>query len=197
MFTQSKRVSLLFASLMLLVFVAGCAQRRFEAIYQAYSYEDRVQQADLIVAGTVKSVSNTHWNKDDGTYWEKPSEDGSTLYVALPIYTVEVEISQTFVSAEPLDKTVTLTVLGNSPLDENASHDGFKALAGSEVVVFARYTDLDWDDGSRPIVQLLGLPTESYLLKGSDGLYRLSQTDLASAGISLSDLEAQIADLRR
>jgi hypothetical protein len=59
-------------------------------------------------------------------------------------------------------------VLGAGSLDGLA---GQNLNVGDQGVFFLIKTDLAWRDGTRPIFELIGVPTDSYFLLGSDQLY--------------------------
>jgi hypothetical protein len=179
--------------------------------YTGASFEDRIERSNLIFAGTVMNMSPTQWNQDSGEYWEE--EVDGTVYTALPFYTVEVSVDKLTVADSSIGKSrgVILTILGANPLtskEDAVTKRGpvFNSLnadvpdlqVGDEIIVFARKTELAWRDGKRPIWQLIGLPTESYLLKGDDGLYRFQNSPTKGEGVlSLETLMAQIAQKRQ
>jgi hypothetical protein len=178
--------------------------------YVEASFEDRIEQSNLIFTGTVMNMSPTRWNQDSGEYWEEEVDD--TIYTALSFYTVEISVDKLIVADHQIDDDrVILTILGANPSTSeegvvteyglvSSSLDGDVPdwQVGDEIVVFARQTELAWRDGKRPIWQLIGLPTESYLVKGDDGLYYFQNSDAERANVlSLETLITQIAQRRQ
>lgn len=150
------------------------------ASYAFLTREQMTNEAEAIFTGRVMSVSPTRWNQDSGEPWS-----GGLL-----IYQVEMEVDQAIVDVIGLDKRVTLTILGNSPLDGRADHD---LKVGDQGVFFVRKTELDWQGGTRPIIQLLGVPSNSYFLSDASGLYTGALLDKPT---SLTDIISQIASQR-
>jgi hypothetical protein len=117
-----------------------------------------IDQAAIVFVGKVTSISPTQWNQDSGEAWA----DGLLLHY------IELEVLEPIVDSIGLDKRVTITVLGNSPLDGQADH---ALKEGDQAVVFARQTELAWRNGRRSIFQLLGVPSDAHFILRDDGLY--------------------------
>lgn len=167
-----------------------------EASYAEYSREEMIGEADAIFIGKVSSIFPGRWNQDSGQYWQQ--EGNAAIY----FHQIDVTIEKLLVDTIGLSEQVTLTILGNSPI--NSSETDEVAIAGEvahnlkvgdEAIFFVVARELGWKDGTRPIIRFLGDPREGYLLLGSDGLYHSSGQNLES--ISLDDLRKQIAENRR
>lgn len=173
--------------------LVSCTQVYTETTYADVTYDQRVAQADLIVAGKITHISETLWNQDSGAYWEEKSADGSTVYTGVAYYTIDIEVSQSIV-ANAENKPVTLVVVGESILSSNDTPTN-PLQVGSEVVMFAEEAGLAWrGGGTHPILELMGVPSESYLLKGADGLYHSANSAIPPS--SLEDLIREIATKR-
>lgn len=154
------------------------ASVQFEFTYTDVSFEERMQQAQVVLAGKVLSISPTKWNQDSGDYWEE--EIDGTLYSALPYYEIEVSTEQLLSPSEGIGQSMIITVLGTAPnKNEAVEADGLAVIGesplplaiGDQVVVFARQTDLAWRDGSRAVWYFMGDPAQSFMTMGEDGLY--------------------------
>lgn len=179
----------MFLVLLVCSWLVACAQPHTEATYTELTLEQRMEQATIIVAGTVTNVSGVLWNQDNGEYWEEDSEDGGTIYTGTAYYTVDIEVDQ-FIAGSAETNVLTVTAIGDTP--DQASGE---LVVGNEVVVFAQQTDMAWrGGGTRPILELMGVPTESYLVKGNDGLYHPANETQGS--LSLEDLLAKVAEQR-
>lgn len=186
----------------LLIFVLGsaltaCSEVHTEATYANVTYDERVEQADTIVVGKVTNISESLWNQDSGEYWEEKSGDGSTIYTGISYTTFDIEVSQ-FIVGDADVTTITVTTVGESPFISEAGSSQQNELVkiGDEVVVFAQHTELAWrGGGTRSILQLMGVPNESYLVKGTDGLYHSASTSPDPA-ISLENLINEITERR-
>lgn len=160
--------------LFLVVLLTACTQRQFSAVYTDMTFDERIAQANSAIAGKVLQISPTLWNQDSGQYWE------SDQTTALPYFTIEIAVDRVIFADEPLKETLTVTVIGQSPVGSLDADNDIQAeqsvnlQVGDEVVVLAQKTEMAWRDGSRPIWQLMGLPSESYLQKGADGLFYLA-----------------------
>lgn len=158
------------------------------SVVQHFSYigltdKETINQADAIFLGKIANISPTRWNQDSGELWD----DG------LLIHEIEFEVIQPIVDTVGLDNRATITMLGNSPLDENAGHDlDFKV--GEQAVVFVRETDLAWrEGGSRRILEFIGDPIDAYYRQRGNGLY---QGRPGKAPVSLEELTARIEQER-
>lgn len=175
----------------------------FEASYANVSIDEQIEVADVIFVGAVIHISETHWNQDSGEYWEEVVYDeiGDTRYVGLPIYTIELLVKQPIVGNMQQNDSLIITVVGASPLEDNhESVDNEYVLQdGDNVVMFARNSELAWREGTKPILQLMSAPEQSYFLQGDDGLYRTAQLNARNQpekAVSLDDLLTRIAQKR-
>ncbi len=172
----------------------------FEVDYVLLTPEELRTQADLIFAGTVQAISPTRWNQDSGEYWTEATVDGESTFSASPVYEITLSVDRPVVDNIGIGQEVVLTLSpGKSPADADTqkANDGIYLEAdtvdvqvGQELLVFAGQIEIAWRDPSRPIeeitqpdgtkyfeigrrsvITLLGLPSNSYLVKGDDGLY--------------------------
>lgn len=167
-------------------------EMKLSANYIEVTREQMIDQADLIALGEVTEISYTEWNQDSGLIWSTEKR-GSEFTVALPLHYVEFTIDRALVDRIGVDSRVTLTVLGNSPLqDPDADHD---LVIGDRAVFFARQTQLAWrEGGKRPIWQLVGAPIQAYGLEGEDRQYHFARA--GEPPLSLDALTAQV-EVRR
>ena len=162
--------------LFLAVLLTACTQRQFSAVYADMTFDERIAQANSAITGKVLQISPTLWNQDSGQYWESDQTS------ALPYFTIEIAIDRVIFADEPLNETLIVTAIGQSPVGNQDADNDIQAeqsvnlQVGDEVVVLAQKTEMAWRDGSRAIWQLMGLPSESFLRQGTDGLYYLGNT---------------------
>lgn len=164
--------------------------------YEEMTLPERIEAADSVVRGTVLDVSPTLWNQDSGLYWEETLFDdvGETTRTALPYYEVEVSVSDLPLSFRRMGKSVVVTVLGMSPIDNPFSD--FSIAAGDDIVLFARDGAIAWKDGKRREVFMpVGDPHASFLRKDADGLYR-ELGDESGDGVTLDSIEHDVLFLR-
>jgi hypothetical protein len=156
--------------------------------YQNMRAVEAVKAASHVIQGVIAEISPTKWNQDSNEYWEDLSEDETTRYTALPYFTVTLsEVSDLAGYRSPLARDVTITVLGFSPLDVEDEH-GFQI--GNELIALVRHTKLAWRDGKRPIIQLVGEPSQSYFHRDRDGqFYRASDRTHQEKGLDLDELQ--------
>lgn len=186
---------------------------KFETSYAAVPFEDMVQTADVIVAGSVVDISKTKWNQDSGEYWEQTLKDdvGETRLSAIPYYEVTIIPKQVFVDpAQVANGKVVVTIIGMSPSDTAAAADELGLKAGSKIVAFVRQGELAWWNGSftynktsgsfsygmKPVLQMIGVPKDSFLEQGSDGLFRFSSRPDQSEAFTMSDLTRLVQEVR-
>lgn len=148
--------------------------------YATVTYPEMVAQAGAIWVGKVAGIGPTLWNQDSGEMWDN----------GMQLHYVHIEVLQPIVENIKLEGTVRVTVLGASPLDGYADHD---LQVGEQAVFFARATQLAWRGGTKPIIELLGNPADSYLKM--DGSNRYSGA-LRLGPIELDDLISEIERLR-
>ncbi len=183
-----QRILLALIGLSLIITLAArTRQIGFHATYAAMSLDERLAQADVIVAGKIVEISDTRWNQDSGAYWQEVDEEGEQVRQALPLYTVTIAVRETLAGTLS-DSFLTVTILGVSP--RSAGHDDHAPAIGDEVVLMASQTQLAWRDGNRTVWYPLGYPAESYLVQANDGLYYLPDTP---AGFTTAALAEQIA----
>lgn len=155
-------------------------------IDQDFSYvyldeDEAIDHAEAIFLGQVANVSPTRWNQDSGRAWNR----------GLQIHTVEVDVIESIVDEVGLGDRATITILGESPLTGEADHN---LSPGDRAILFIRQTDLAWrEGGTRPILELVSAPTDSYYKQREDGLF---DGRPGSAPISLKALTGQIAQRR-
>ena len=164
--------------------------------YIELTREEMIDQADIIFLGKVVNISPTRWNQDSGKPWYDEGGD-----VGLQLHHIEFEVLRPIVGNFGLDKRVTITALGSSPLDSH--QEGEQAIIqggpdhdlklGDETVIFVRQTDLAWRDGTRSILELMGNPADAHLIRGDDGLYHGRWTE---GPVSLDELINRIAQRR-
>lgn len=144
--------------------------------------ETMITQADAIFVGKVVSISPTSWNQDNGSYWD----DGFLLH------TVDVEILRPVAGNKEFMRNgnISITILGNSPLDGIAEHS---LKVGDQAAFFVNKTEIAWREGNKTVFILLGVPTDSYFLLGKDGLYHGRYNE---PPISIEQLISQISDRR-
>lgn len=165
---------------------------RVDLLYQSISREKAVRSSQVIVRGFVGDVSDTMWNQSSGEYWEEDTPDG-TLLSAIPFYTVRIDPIESLLTDQGrIGETVTLTILGESPL----AHEGSSPFEiGGEVVVFAERGRIAWRKGTKRVIQLVGAPEESILVLDKGGSF-YSPADRSHAFIDLNDLREDIIRLR-
>ena len=184
-----------------------------QAEYVQFSRDEMMRSADMIFVGKVLSITPTKWNQDSGEYWEAITEEGvneqgeslTTTHSGWPIHEIELVVAQSLINdSEAIEKSIVLTVLGKSPVDQEPPGNDTEVVTvvgeapyslqvGDEVVIFAVYTEIAWRDpdqpirlvpagdgtsyfdiGKRAIIGFISSPADSYLIKGEDGLYHSS-----------------------
>lgn len=153
-----------------LLLTSGAMTIEQHASYIGATYEEMIDNSDVIFVGKVVSISPTTWNQDSGEYWVDKSSDGSIKDVGLQIHRIKFEISR--IIADRIgysDKLLEITVVGRSPLDQNAE---YKLAEGENLIVFARKTELAWRNGKRWVFMFMTAPQMSYLSRDADGLYK-------------------------
>lgn len=199
--------------------------------YISVTRDEAIESADLIFAGKVTNISATQWNQDSGEYWRETTvEDAArgfeTSHTAWPIHYVELSIIEPIIDEIRVDRTVTLTILGKSPVEQGHTTSRISVqiegqpphalTVDDEVIVFAAQTEIAWRDPARPIrlveapdgttyfdigtrsvISFLGNPRDSYLLKEDDGLYHsVEGATMRQEAIPLELLIQQIAQVR-
>lgn len=170
--------------------------------YGALSYEQLINNADVVFVGKLQNVSVSKWNQDSGEYW---MDDESTTAV-VQYHTLTFDVSQFIINKtkSPDLKSIEITVLGPSPLDENAD---YSLSIGDNLVVFARETELAWKEGNhrKPILEIETAPEFAFFIQinSPDGPYNgkiihdLGKGDFTTEDISLplQDLISQIQSI--
>lgn len=171
--------------------------------YAEVPIDEQIEVADVIFAGTVTEISKTRWNQDSGEYWEDVVYDeiGNTRYVGLPIYTIELHVTRPIVGDISQNDNLVITVVGHSPLEDSfeSVNSNYSLQVGDKVVMFARNSELAWRNGTKPILQLMSAPEQSYFLQDEQNLYRTAQLDINNQpgkAVSLNDLIERIAQKR-
>ncbi len=139
-------------------------------LYGQGSLHDRIGESDLIVSGVITFISATSWNQDSGQYWEDPSDDGATVFTALPYYTVEMSYTSPLIDRTGTgSRHGTFTILGFSPADAPDLSET-SISEGIEVVAMFRRTEISWRSGTRDALVPVGMPGISILKKVEDHL---------------------------
>lgn len=147
---------------------------QIERSYVLLSREDLIEQADEIFLGQVQRISPTRWNQDSGEYWEemtKESDGRGQTTLPLAYYEVEFSIIRSIWGTP--DGTLTVTIVGKSPVDDRllAVHEGqqfevqfgenLHFRVGDRLIVFVHYSTLPWRDPGKPL-QRVDLPDGGY-----------------------------------
>ena len=176
-------------------------------MYQIETFPQMAVKANAVVAGQVLDISGTKWNQDDGTFWDRETAAGQSE-TALPYYEITLRaddpIVDTTTQGISAGSTVVLTVVGMNPIDEQqisqnlgiaAGDHGPEGLRkGQRIVAFAQNTRLAWRQGTKPVLQLMGHPEQSYFTTVANGNFESHAQDAPSG--SLADLKAQVLALR-
>lgn len=198
---------------------------KIEAEYVTMPYENMISEADAIVLGIVKHISEARWNQADGKYWEETTVEGrneETLHTASLFHEIELTVVQTIVDDIGLSPDqIVITELGKSPIDEEMviiegkeyENDGYDLSVGDEIIVFLEQGEMAFrdpnksislvqtedgdayfDTGVREIVGFLVKPSESFFIKGEDGLYYNSE--LKDQPVTLEKFMQETATIR-
>lgn len=169
-----------------------------ESSYMSLTREEMIDQAAVIFVGKVVNISPTRWNQDSGEPWYDEATGSG-----LQLHYIELEVLQPIVDTIGLDKRVTITALGASPVDGQADKEGDEVITqsgpdhdlkvGNEAVIFAIQTDLAWRDGTRPILELMGVPRDAHFIRGDDGQYHGRPNEKP---VSLEELINRVAQRR-
>lgn len=160
-----------------------------QASYKYLAREEMIDSADAIFRGKVFSISPTHWNQDSGEEWNDNAIGGDSGF---QVHEVEIEVLQAIVDGVGLDKRISITLIGSSPLDGYGDHN---LKEGVEAVFFMRQTEIAWrEGGTRPIFELMTAPVYSYFQLGGDGLFHDERPD--GRPLSLEDIVKSIAQRR-
>jgi hypothetical protein len=185
----------------------------FEASYLTISFEEMVRTADLIVSGQVAEIGKTKWNQDGGEYWEETYKDegGETRIGAFPYFEVTLSPEQVvFDPSHAADQPIVVTLIGMSPSDTQAAPDELGLRPGSEIVAFIRHGEVAWwrgqldydkvsgsfSIGRKPVLQFMGVPNESYMRLGEDGLFKFATRLDQTEALSLAELTMLVQDVR-
>ncbi len=194
-------------SLIMVIMLAGCAPSAENSLsstsqagkivqsvsYIAISDEDMARKSQWIVAGKVDEVSATRWNQDSGEEWKNdPDKPGEPA--ALQIHQITLLCEQNLIGGECPAGELTVTVIGQSPLDPAAD---YALKAGDRVVAFLQETDLAWrEGGSKRVLYLAAAPYQALYVQGEDGLFRRAQ-DEGRQAFSLEQLRETITSARQ
>lgn len=174
--------------------------------YTAPAYEQLINDADVVFAGTLKHISHSKWNQDNDEYWT--DESPARVTTPLQYHTLQFDVSQFIINkTESKDlKKIEITVLGPSPIDGNADYN---LSIGDNVVVFARETELAWKEGShrKPIIEIATAPELASFVQmdppngpySGKIIHDLGKGDFTTEDISLSlqDLISQIQSIAK
>jgi hypothetical protein len=166
---------------------------RQHALYIELTQEERINRAEAIFVGKVTDISPTQWNQESGEHWQ----DGLLMHY------MEVAVLQPIVDTIGLGRTVTITELGNSPIDVDTAEDrvvvagssGHNLAIGDQAVFFVHQTEIAWRGDPKPAVVLTGgAPWDAYFILEDDGLYHSGRFN--ESPLSLEQLIEQIAQRR-
>ncbi|NJO81879.1 MAG: hypothetical protein HC828_03250 [Blastochloris sp.] len=141
----------------------------FSASYEALTRGQMITQSDAIFVGQVEDIAPAQWNQDSGEHWE--SDEAS----ALLYHTIEVQVLRSIVDTLDLRDTVTVTVLGNSPMSTNETSSTIRSEAehtmqiGEQYIFFVVERHLAWKSDTsnheekRPTIRFITGPSISYL----------------------------------
>jgi len=172
--------------------VVEVVRQPIEFSYVSLSYEQMIDQSDLIIVGKVADISSTQWNQESGEPWEdglsiSSGPDNST---PLQIHYIDLEIERRILDMLDTPDRIKVTALGVSPWEGDAAH-GLKV--GDEGVFFAKSTEIAWRDGKRSVIVLVGDPAQAYLRKLDGGYYRGT---LAQTALTLDEVVKTISQRR-
>ena len=167
---------------------------RFSASYLYMSREERIDAARAIFTGRVVSISPTEWNQNSGEAWAIDPEDSNpNSPAALMIHTITIAVDQPIVDTINLGKEITITVIGNSPVD-GPTDDGLQV--GDSAVFFVQERVLAWREGGmQKKLMFVNAPQDSHLVSQADGLYHTWKDE--QPPLSFNDLIKEIAQRRK
>lgn len=142
------------------------------ALYPTMTDRALANRSQVAFEGRVVSVAPARWNSDAGTRWTAGAKGAG------PAAYHEVTFRVTRSIRGQAGRTVTITVVGNSPA---GSVDGSLAgrpdhdlKVGDSVLVLATGGTMAWSDGStRPTLRFAGAPMASYARVGTARFARL------------------------
>lgn len=171
--------------------------------------------------------SGEYWSETTIEGLTADGEQLTTTHNAWPVYEIEMKVTRPFVDKVGVgQEAVTLVMLGKSPLDDDnlivesgvrLEADNVNIQTGQDLLVFGLQTELAWRDPNRPIellkqadgtayfdigkrtiITLMGMPTNAYFIKGSDGLYHTPNDALSKQDpLSLDDLIQDISQTQQ
>lgn len=176
-------------------------------LYQSQTFQEMAVGANAVLSGQVTAIGPTRWNQDDGTFWDREVTPGQTE-AAQPYYEITLRVDDPIVDTTAqgirAGRDVVLTVVGMNPAEEHAIAAGLGMTTGDHgpeglevgqrAVIFAQKTEMTWRDGTKPILQLMGHPEQSYFRPVSGGNFE-SHAQGSPSG-SLADLKSQVLTLR-
>ncbi len=152
--------------------------------------EDRARETDTLLVGRVVAVGPTLWNSDDGEYWDDPSAPVAPLpYHEVEILTEDALYQKKSDSRDYLG-TTTVVVPEMSPVDSaNCLEENKSFVVGDRVVLFLAEKEMAFRDGTfLTKLQTVTQPSASFLVEGSDGLFRAADTTVSEEGMTLEDI---------
>ena len=191
----------------------------FTYAYESFDWMNK--NADVIVAGRVMAVGETKWNQDSGEYWEEVFQDDSgyeTIISAMPYYEITMSVDRLVADSPGIKEgQLIITVIGFSPLDQQAEASPFHPKNGDEIVAFVRQGEIGWysgeitynreaglETGRKVVMLFMGGPDNSHLLRNENGLYYrpsakespFSALEELTAAIPLDELAELIQEKR-
>lgn len=150
-----------------------------EGEYVIFPSDSVVKNADVVVAGRVKSVGESRWNQENGRLWEGD--------LSMMFHLVEIEVTKQFAGDIKEGETFEMFVGGNSPSDVekvivSIVGDGNAAYhehlySGDEVIIFAEYDELHWSSSGKiadttfPVIAPIGGPIQGVMRRSEEGVY--------------------------
>ncbi|MCA9999675.1 MAG: hypothetical protein KDE56_28125, partial [Anaerolineales bacterium] len=121
--------------------------------------ETQIEQADLIVLGTIAEISGTCYNQDGGEYYSN----------ALPYFEIRLTVNEYLQQKMAIDAPeLVLTAVGYGVMPNSE----WPFAVGDQVLAFIVDRELAWKGNSRrPILRPFDDPTSSLLLGQPDGTF--------------------------
>jgi hypothetical protein len=193
----------------------------YQDSYAYESFEWMLENADVIAAGKVLAIGQTRWNQDNWEYWEKSLQDDSgseTVVSAMPYYEITMSVDRLIADSLGIKEGhLIITVIGFSPLDQQAEAPAFHPKIGDEIVAFVRQGEIGWysgeitynredgfEIGRKTALLFVGGPDNAHLITNGQGLYHrpsATQSPFAPAeeltrAISLDELATMVGEKR-
>ena len=141
-------------------------------------YAQIIDNSDAILVGNVTTVSPTSNNQDSGQVWDE----------ALPVFTLDVEVTRTIVGELPVHATLTITQVGYSPLEYG---EAAAVAAGRRAVFFVVETEIAWRGGPRPVWRATNTVDDSIVILAADSRTAPSLQELAQLDSIIQDISAR------